>query len=459
MIGAATGSAFATPGQETYTWQNARIGGGGFVPGIVFNETEANLIYARTDIGGLYRWNEAEQQWRPLLDWVGWDNWGWNGVLSVATDPVEPDRVYAAVGMYTNSWDPNNGAILRSTDRGASWKVTELPFKNGGNMPGRGMGERLQVDPNDNRILYFAAEAGNGLWRSGNYGETWSKVEQFPNVGNHVEEPNDPYDYQNVNIGLTWVAFNSSSGEPGAATPEIFVGVADKENPLYRSRDAGATWERIPGQPTGFLPHQGLVDPVNGLLYVVTSNRSGPYTGTLGEVWRFDIASGEWTDISPVPASDGEAYFGYTGLTIDRQNPDTLIVASQISWWPDALFYRTNDRGETWTPIWDWTFYPERELRYEMDISDVPWLTFGNQPQPPEVAPKLGWMNEGMQIDPHNSDRLMYGTGATIYGTENLPAWDEPGGKVLIRPMVRGLEETAVLDLASPPEGPPLFSA
>ena len=101
------------------------------MPGIVFNETEPDLVYARTDIGGAYRWNQAVQSWIPLLDWVGWDRWGWNGVLSLATDPVQTNRLYAAVGMYTNDWDPNNGAILRSTDRGDTWQATELPFKVG----------------------------------------------------------------------------------------------------------------------------------------------------------------------------------------------------------------------------------------------------------------------------------------------------------------------------------------
>lgn len=42
------------------------------------------------------------------------------------------------------SGDPNNGAILKSTDYGSTWAVAaNLPFKVGGNMPGRGMGERL----------------------------------------------------------------------------------------------------------------------------------------------------------------------------------------------------------------------------------------------------------------------------------------------------------------------------
>lgn len=46
--------------------------------------------------------------------------------------------------MYTNSYDPNNGAILASKDQGATWTASALPFKVGGNMPGRGMGEVLQ---------------------------------------------------------------------------------------------------------------------------------------------------------------------------------------------------------------------------------------------------------------------------------------------------------------------------
>ena len=37
-------------------------------------------------------------------------------------------------------------------------------------MPGRNIGERLVIDPNQNRILYLGARSGNGLWRSTDYG-------------------------------------------------------------------------------------------------------------------------------------------------------------------------------------------------------------------------------------------------------------------------------------------------
>jgi xyloglucan-specific exo-beta-1,4-glucanase len=447
QVGFLPATAEAAVAADSYTWKNVRIDGGGFVPGIIFSRAERNLVYARTDIGGAYRWDQAGQRWIPLLDWVGRDRWGYNGVVSIAADPVDPNRVYAAVGMYTNGWDPNNGAILRSTDRGATWRITELPFFNGGNMPGRGMGERLAVDPHDHRNVYYAAEGGNGLWRSTDHGATWAKVTAFPNPGNYVQDPADTNGYLTQNQGLTWVTFDDDSRD-------VYVGVADKQNPVYRSADGGATWARIPGQPTGYLAHKGVIS--GRYLFIATSDTGGPYDGGAGQVWRFDTTAGTWTDISPTPAAD--AYYGYSGLTVDRQRPGTLMVATQISWWPDAIFFRSTDNGATWTRIWDFTSYPSQSRRYTMDISANPWLDFNTKPQPPESTPKLGWMNESVEIDPFDSSRLMYGTGATIYGTTQLTNWDA-GTTFTIRPTARGLEETAVLDLASPPSGAPLVSA
>ncbi|MEV7970730.1 cellulose binding domain-containing protein [Sphaerisporangium sp. NPDC088356] len=441
---------------EPYTYKNVQIAGGGFVPGIIFNQTQKDLIYARTDIGGAYRWNQGTQTWTPLLDWVGYDNWGLNGVVSMATDSVDPNKVYAAAGMYTNSWDPNNGAILRSSDKGATWQTTALPFKLGGNMPGRGMGERLAIDPNKNSVLYFGAPSGNGLWRSTDSGVTWAKVANFPNAGNYVATPGDAYNGDNQ--GVVWVTFDKRTGTSGNATQTIYVGVADKANTVYRTTNGGTSWERVAGQPTGYIAHKGVLDTTNGYLYIATSDTGGPYDGAKGDVWRYATATGAWTQISPIPSSSSDDYFGYSGLTVDRQHPGTLMVATQVSWWPDVIFFRSTDSGATWTRVWDFSSYPNRSFRYKMDVSAAPWLTFGTNPSPPEVTPKLGWMTESMEIDPFNSDRMMYGTGATIYGTTDLTKWDTAGAQFTIKPMVAGLEETAVLDLISPPTGAPLIS-
>ncbi|WP_327725298.1 cellulose binding domain-containing protein [Streptomyces europaeiscabiei] len=441
---------------DTYTWKNARIDGGGFVPGIVFNRKERNLAYARTDIGGAYRWVEASKTWTPLLDSVGWDNWGHTGVVSLASDSVDPNKVYVAAGTYTNSWDPGNGAVLRSSDRGASWQKTNLPFKLGGNMPGRGMGERLAVDPNRNSVLYLGAPSGKGLWRSTDSGVTWSQVTNFPNVGNYVADPSDTSGYSSDNQGIVWVTFDETTGTSGNATKTLYVGVADKDNAVYRSTDAGATWSRVAGQPTGYLAHKGVLDATNGHLYLSYSDKGGPYDGGKGQLWRYATATGSWTNISPVAEAD--TYYGFSGLTVDRQDPGTVMATAYSSWWPDTQIFRSTDSGATWTKAWDYSSYPNRSNRFTMDVSSSPWLTWGANPSPPEQTPKLGWMTEALEIDPFDSGRMMYGTGATIYGTENLGNWDS-GGQFTIRPMVQGLEETAVNDLASPPSGAPLLSA
>ncbi|QGZ49081.1 xyloglucanase [Streptomyces sp. QHH-9511] len=445
-----------TRAADTYSWKNVRIDGGGFVPGIVFNRTEKNLAYARTDIGGAYRWEPSTKTWTPLLDAVDWDHWGHTGVIGLASDSVDPDRVYAAVGTYTNDWDPGNGAVLRSADRGATWQRTDLPFKLGGNMPGRGMGERLAIDPHRNSVLYLGAPSGKGLWRSTDSGATWSQVTAFPNPGNHQENPSDTSGYGSDNQGIVWVTFDESTGTAGAATRTVYVGVADKENAVYRSTDAGATWTRLPGQPTGYLAHKGVLDTESGHLYLAYSDKGGPYDGGKGRVWRYATATGTWTDISPVAEAD--TFYGFSGLTIDRQRPGTVMVSGYSAWWPDTQIFRSTDSGGTWTKAWDYTSYPSRTNRYTMDVSSVPWLTWGANPSPPEQSPKLGWMTEAMEIDPFDSDRMMYGTGATVYGTENLGQWDA-GGTFTIKPMVRGLEETAVNDLVSPASGAPLLSA
>ncbi|GAA4951933.1 hypothetical protein GCM10023238_17880 [Streptomyces heliomycini] len=83
-------------------------------------------------------------------------------MVSLASDSADPDRVYAAVGTYTNDWDPANGAVLRSTDRGASWKKADLPFKLGGNMPGRGMGNGWRSTRTATACCTWARPAGTG---------------------------------------------------------------------------------------------------------------------------------------------------------------------------------------------------------------------------------------------------------------------------------------------------------
>lgn len=96
LVGVATTPllTWAAVASQTYNWANVKIGGGGgFVPNIVFNPSQKGLAYARTDIGGAYKLN-ADDSWTPLLDFVDNARWNYWGVDALATDPVDPDRLY-----------------------------------------------------------------------------------------------------------------------------------------------------------------------------------------------------------------------------------------------------------------------------------------------------------------------------------------------------------------------------
>ncbi|SJL05981.1 related to endoglucanase [Armillaria ostoyae] len=435
-----------------YTWKNVKIGGGGgFVPGIVFNPSEEGLAYVRTDIGGAYRLND-DDTWTPLTDWVDNDQWNMWGVDALATDPVETNRLYLATGMYTNSWDPGNGHILVSEDYGESFTQVDLPFKC---TDGWDSGERLAVDPNSNNILFFGARSGNGLYKSTDYGTTWTQVSSLPDVGTYVVDATDTSGYNSDPLGIAFVTFDSTSGSSGSPTPRIFVGVASNgTDNIFVSEDAGDTWTAIAGQQQTYFPHKGVLSPEEGLLYVSYSDGTGPYDGTLGAVHKYDIANATWTDITPVSGSD--LSFGFGGLSVDVKNPGTLMVAALNLWWPDGQIYRSTDSGATWSTFWTWGSYPAINKYYSYSDSLAPWLgvdyvdtTLGDK--------QIGWMMEALSIDPFDSDHFLYGTGATIYGSRDLTLWDSVHN-ISLSSMADGIEETAVQALISPPGGPSLIS-
>ena len=453
IAGAATPAAAQS---QAYNWRNVVTGGGGgYVVNIIFNPSQQGLVYVRTDIGGAYRWNPATSTWTPLMDFTSAANWNDLGVESIATDPVNPNNLYIAVGLYTNNFTSSNGAILVSHDQGQTFTRVALPFKNGGNMPGRGMGERLAIDPNLNSAIYFGARSGNGLWRSTNSGMTWSKVTSFIGQATYVQQAGD--NYLGDTDGPVWVVFDPTSGTPGQGSKSIYVGLANLTNSVYHSADGGNTWTPLAGTPSGFMPHHGVLAS-NGMLYMTFNNNAGPYDGTLGDVWKYNTQTGAWTLISPVPSTSSSDYFGYGGLAVDPQNPNTLVVAAVNSWWPDTILWRSTNGGQTWSQIWNWTSYPDRSLLYTQDISAAPWLNFGvTNSVAPVPSPKLGWMVDGIAIDPFNPNHMLYGTGATLYGTTDLTNWDA-GTPINITVAAAGIEETAVLGLVSPPNGAPLFS-
>ncbi|MFJ9824184.1 RICIN domain-containing protein [Streptomyces sp. NPDC101160] len=401
-------------GTGPYVWNNAQVVGGGYVTGLVFNPREKGLLYARTDMGGAYRWDSAAEQWIPLTDWIGEKDWNLLGIDALATDPVDPDRLYLAAGTYTNEW-AGNGALLRSTDRGRTFQRTDLPFKLGGNEDGRGAGERLVIDPSDHRTLLLGTRK-NGLWRSTDSGATWRQVSSFP-----------VKDGASSGAGISFVTY----GPAGSNT--VYAGVADKSTSLYRSTDGGTTWQAVPGQPTGRFPQHGVLSG-DGALYLTYTDALGPNGVTAGSVWKYTPSGGgAWKNVSPSSGS-----YGFSGLAVDPRKPSTVMVTSLDRWWPEDEIYRTTDGGTTWKELAD------KSVR--------------NASGAPYVGTHTGHWMTALAIDPFDSGHVLYGTGNGIWRSKDATATDS-GGTSHWAAGARGLEETALMDAIAPPGGAAVITA
>ncbi|MFL6677041.1 MAG: WD40/YVTN/BNR-like repeat-containing protein [Burkholderiaceae bacterium] len=420
-LGAATA---ATAGEAPYEWKSVPFGGGGFIDGFVFHPRERGLLYARTDIGGAYRFDPGTRSWIPLLDQLTRSQTDLSGVLSLALDPNDPDRVFVAGGLYL---DPSarRGALLASTDRGATWQVNELPVRLGGNSPGRGSGERLQVDPDNGEILYLGTSQ-DGLMASVDRGRSFT-----------------PLGFEPRHVSLVLVA--PGSGRKGKGSQVLWVGSHDKPG-LHVSHDAGRTFERVAATPAQAPQH--AVFGNDGTLYVAFAIGDGPVAcnpsyAKRGSVWKRD-PSGKWTDITPEDPAHDPHGFGYSGIDVDRQVPGRLVVSTIERWSKgDDVFVSTDD-GAHWTSV---------GAHSRHDASRYPWLANYLRGED-----KMGHWLADIKLDPFDGERAIYGTGYGLWLTHNLGAAHK-GDSVQWDFAVANLEETATLEIRSPSGGATLLGA
>jgi photosystem II stability/assembly factor-like uncharacterized protein len=436
LVAGISGAVRANDATGPYVWKNVAIGGGGFVTGVTFHPGEQGLAYARTDVGGAYRWDDKLQRWVALTDWLAPEDDNLMGIESIAIDPSDPARVYLAAGTYLNP-KVGNGAILRSSDRGRTFQRTDLPFKLGGNEMGRGNGERLAVDPNDGRVLFFGSRDA-GLWRSKDSGTSWTQVKSFPDIATSASASAQTPWAGLQPVGIVFVVFDPVSSRPGAKTPNLYAGVSTRETSLYESSDGGTSWSAVKGQPKGLRPNH-MARASDGAFYLSYGDEPGPNTMNDGAVWKYTPASGEWQDITPAPQSidterDG---FGWGAVTVDPRNPQVLLATTFCRYGPHDDIFRSTDGGKHWTPLLS---------KSRFDHSAAAW-TRQHTPH---------WMAD-IEIDPFDADQAIFVTGYGLWASRNLTASDHDQD-VEWWFKNAGLEETVPLALVSPPHGAHLLS-
>ncbi len=259
----------------------------------------------------------------------------------------------------------------------------------------------------------------DGLLKSTDRGATWKAV-RFPATPSATGQ------------GVTLLVAAGRTVYAGWGDSD---GTAGKPN-LYRTSD-GTTWEAVPEQPTGTaarVPIRAAYDRHTRELYVTYANAPGPNGQSDGSVHKLRTTDGKWTEVTPVKpggaTSDGGTdSFGYGGCAVDARHPGTVVVSTNNRWSLVDTLYRTTDGGRTWKSLKD---------KAVLDVSETPYLTFGAD------KPKFGWWIQALAVDPYDSQHVVYGTGATLYGTRDLKHW---------APQIRGLEEASIRQLISPPAG------
>ena len=396
-----------------YSWQTVPYGGGGFIDGFLYHPTTPNLLYARTDIGGMYRYDFAHKRWLPLLDHLPHADADLMGVLSMAIDPTDSNKIYAATGLYLPTW-ARTGAILRSSDRGHTWLKTELPIRVGGNSDGRGTGDRLMVDPVTPSTLWYGSNQ-DGLWKSTDSGASFARVTAFPTAS----------------ISLVIFA-------PGSH--DLYVGSASGNGALYVSHDNGVSFAVVSGPPAQVPQH--AVFAAGGAMYVTFAQGDNgavvnPSNAVRGGVWKRS-SGGTWSDVSPVSGST----FGYSGVDA---GPDGRIVVSTLDrWWPGDELFSSTDGGAHWQGL---------EAQSQHNASAYPWLVdyLGGQD-------KVGHWLADLRINPFNADEMIYGTGYGLWMSRNLTAAGT-GPKIQFDANLDNLEEGAVTQMTSPTGGAKLMAS
>lgn len=408
-----SGGNSGTP-QAQFTFSQVAMGGGGFVSG-VFATSEEGLYYARTDVGGSYRYNKDTQKWEAMSYDISEEDRGLLGIDGLAFGEKDPNRVYMLAG--TEYFSNGLTCLLYSDDYGKTWNRTDLTemIKAHGNGMGRGNGERIAVDPKNSDIVYVGGRTG-GMIKSTDGGKTFTALDMGTNTST-----------SNGN-GICSIIIDPKSGDDSACTT-IYAAISrTQDDNLYKSTDGGATWNPVADAPKGFFT-QRMKYNGDGKIAITYASAEGPWNNnrTSGGIRLLDMSNDTFTDITPVKKSYGD-------IVIDPSNPDRMVACTENIYVPQPNgqfgdeFYVTTDGGKNWTL-----------LNEKMKMSDggVEWISTAS----------MHWCSS-MAIDPNNTNKIMVVSGNGVFTCDNI--WDENPEFYFFS---KGIEETVPYDIISIPGG------
>lgn len=328
-------------------------------------------------------------------------------ISDIVKDPNDPSTWYVATGS-SNLWKTKNN--------GTTWKpiFDQYPAYSTG---------CITLDPSNSNIVWLGTGEnqsqrsvgwGDGIYRSLDGGDSWENMGlyQSEHIGKILIDPRDSDIMLVAAQGPLW----KSGGDRG----------------IYRSEDGGATWERVLFVSENTGAAEVLFDPANPDIVYATTYQRRRHVGILvaggpeSRIYKSTDNGKTWRQLqNGLPQGD----LGRIALAVSPQDPD-VVYAQLVGKDGASGFYRSENRGESWTKKSDYTivdpqYYgeiycdPHRfDHVYVMDVH-IHFTTNGGGSFEPLNSTFKHVDNHSLLFDPSDENYMMVGCDGGIYET-----WD-----------------------------------
>ena len=233
VAGIAFPVAAQSPALPDYTWrQIGPANMSGRIATIAVHPDQPHTIYVGASAGGV---------WKSMNNGTTWEQVFQGGrtaaIGNVAIAPGNPDVIYVGTGEphSRNSVSWGDG-VWRSGDGGRSW--THIGLEHTGHIG------RIAVDPRNPDHVYVAAlgnlwdlHTDRGLYKSTNGGRSWDRLMGFEDGTGFYEVQVDPRNPDTV-YAASWRRLRR---------PWVFESGGGPHNGLWKSTNAGRTWQPLEG--------------------------------------------------------------------------------------------------------------------------------------------------------------------------------------------------------------------